>query len=329
MSVISAAKPNRMIDGFGRLVTTPTFGPLIVLIAFCAVFSLTTRTFWAAGNLSLVVQQSVIVGTLAIGQTMIILTAGIDLANGGIAVLGTIIAGRLVAQEQNPALSLLFALVLCTCFGLTAGLLVSRLMLPPFIVTLGLLGIITAITRLVAQGGAFPVTDDLLSWTGNAFAVGDTSITYGMIIMFCLYLLVWYLLTQTAWGRHIYAIGNNREAARLVGIPVQARLLSVYTFAGLLYGIGAWLALGRIPNADPNALQNANLDSITAVVIGGTSLFGGRGSLWGTLIGTLIVAVLRNGLTLTGIDPLWQDLVTGILVISAVALDQMSRRRQR
>jgi fructose transport system permease protein len=324
MSVISAAKPNRMIDGFGRLVTTPTFGPLIVLIAFCAVFSLTTRTFWAAGNLSLVVQQSVIVGTLAIGQTMIILTAGVDLANGGIAVLGTIIAGRLVAQEQNPALSLL-----CTWFGLTAGLLVSRLMLPPFIVTLGLLGIITAITRLVAQGGAFPVTDDLLSWTGNAFAVGDTSITYGMIIMFCLYLLVWYLLTQTAWGRHVYAIGNNREAARLVGIPVQARLLSVYTFAGLLYGIGAWLALGRIPNADPNALQNANLDSITAVVIGGTSLFGGRGSLWGTLIGTLIVAVLRNGLTLTGIDPLWQDLVTGILVISAVALDQMSRRRQR
>jgi fructose transport system permease protein len=261
---------------------------------------------------------------------MIILTAGVDLANGGIAVLGTIVAGRLVAEQQNPALfSLLFALMLCTGFGMVAGLLVSRLMLPPFIVTLGLLGIITAITRLVAHGGAFPVTDDLLAWPGNAFAVGDTSITYGMVIMFGLYLLVWYLLTQTAWGRHVYAIGNNREAARLVGIPVQSRLLSVYTFAGLLYGIGSWLALGRIPNADPNALQNANLDSITAVVIGGTSLFGGRGSLWGTLIGTLIVAVLRNGLTLTGIDPLWQDLVTGILVISAVALDQVSKRKQR
>jgi fructose transport system permease protein len=260
---------------------------------------------------------------------MIILTAGIDLANGGIAVLGTILAGRLVTEQQNPILSLLFALFICTSFGLTAGLLVSRLMLPPFIVTLGLLGIVTAITRLVAQGGAFPVTDDLLSWTGNAFAFGDTSITYGMIVMLVLYALVWYLLSHTAWGRHVYAIGNNREAARLVGIPVQARLLSVYTFAGLLYGIGAWLALGRIPNADPNALQSANLDSITAVVIGGTSLFGGRGSLWGTLIGTLIVAVLRNGLTLTGIDPLWQDLITGILVISAVALDQMSRKKQR
>jgi fructose transport system permease protein len=329
MSASSVPTTKRTQNGLGRMITAPTFGPLIVLIAFCGVFSVATRTFLATGNLSLVVQQSVIVGTLAIGQTMIILTAGIDLANGGIAVLGTILAGRLVVEQQNPWLSLIFAIAICTCFGLTAGLLVSRLALPPFIVTLGLLGIVTAITRLVAQGGAFPVTDDLLSWTGNAFAVGDTSITYGMLIMIGLYILIWYMLTQTAWGRHIYAIGNNREAARLVGIPVQARLLSVYTFAGLLYGIGAWLALGRIPNADPNALQNANLDSITAVVIGGTSLFGGRGSLWGTLIGTLIVSVLRNGLTLTGIDPLWQDLVTGILVISAVALDQISRKKQR
>src|ERR1700722_365459 len=329
MSVSSIPASKRGIGGVCRLIMTPTFGPFIVFIVFFAVFLLATKTFFAAGNLSLVVQQSVIVGTLAIGQTMIILTAGIDLTNGGIAVLGTILAGRVLAEDQNPVLALLFALFICTSVGFTSGLLVSRLMLPPFIVTLGLLGIVTAITRLVAQGGAFPVTDDLLAWPGNAFAVGETSITYGMIVMFGLYAVVWYLLTQTAWGRHVYAIGNNREAARLVGIPVQARLLSVYTSAGLLYGIGAWLALGRIPNADPNALQNANLDSITAVVIGGTSLFGGRGSLWGTLIGTLIVSVLRNGLTLTGIDPLWQDLITGILVIGAVALDQISRRKQR
>jgi fructose transport system permease protein len=314
---------------FGRAVALPTIGPLVVLIVFCGLFSVATKTFLAAGNLSLVIQQSVIVGTLAIGQTMIILTAGIDLANGAIAVLGTIVAGRLVNDGNNAALCLLFAILLCACVGIVAGLLVSRLMLPPFIVTLGLLGIVTAATRLVAQGGSFPVTDDLLGWTGNSFVVDGTGITYGMIIMFGLYALVWYLLTQTAWGRHVYAIGNNRVAARLVGIPVQNRLLSVYTFAALLYGIAAWLALGRIPNADPNALQSANLDSITAVVIGGTSLFGGRGSIWGTLVGTLIVSVLRNGLTLCGIDPLWQDLVTGVLVISAVAVDQISRGRQR
>src|ERR1700677_3184376 len=138
MSVSSMPASKRTGGGLGRLITTPTFGPLIVLFVFCAVFSLATKTFLAAGNLSLVVQQSVIVGTLAIGQTMIILTAGIDLANGGIAVLGTILASRLVAEQQNPVLSLLFALFICTSVGFTSGLLVSRLMLPPFIVTLGL-----------------------------------------------------------------------------------------------------------------------------------------------------------------------------------------------
>jgi fructose transport system permease protein len=323
------APSNRGASLLSRAFAGPTIGSLVVLIIFCTIFSLSTRTFLAAGNLSLVVQQSVIVGTLAIGQTMIILTAGIDLANGSIAVLGTIVAGRLVNEGHNPALCLLLAIALCTCVGLAAGTLVSRLLLPPFIVTLGLLGIVTAATRLIAQGGAFPVTDDLLGWTGNTWIVGGTGITCGMIIMIGLYAFVWYVLTQTAWGRHIYAIGNNRAAARLVGIPVENRLLSVYTFAAFLYGIGAWLALGRIPNADPNALQSANLDSITAVVIGGTSLFGGRGSIWGTLVGTLIVSVLRNGLTLSGFDPLWQDLVTGVLVISAVAVDQVSRGRQR
>jgi fructose transport system permease protein len=313
----------------GRVLSTPAVGPLVVLVLFGAVFSLNTRTFLAVGNLSLVIQQSVIVGTLAIGQTMIILTGGIDLANGAIAVLGTIVAGRLVNDGHNPALCLLLGIFLCTVVGLLAGLLVSRLMLPPFIVTLGLLGIVTAATRLIAQGGSFPVTDDLLGWTGNSLIVDGSGITYGMLIMAGLYVFVWYLLTQTAWGRHVYAIGNNRLAARLVGIPVQNRLLSVYVFAAFLYGIAAWLALGRIPNADPNALQSANLDSITAVVIGGTSLFGGRGSIWGTLVGTLIVSVLRNGLTLSGFDPLWQDLVTGVLVISAVAVDQISRGKQR
>jgi fructose transport system permease protein len=329
MSPNAAASFNRGTVSLGRAMATPAVGPLLVLVAFGAIFSLSTHTFLAVGNLSLVIQQSVIVGTLAIGQTMIILTGGIDLANGAVAVLGTIVAGRLVNDAHNPVLCLLLAIFLCTCVGLGSGLLVSRLMLPPFIVTLGLLGIVTAATRLIAQGGAFPVTDELLGWTGNSLIVDGSGITYGMVIMFGLYALVWYLLTQTAWGRHVYAIGNNRLAARLVGIPVQNRLLSVYMFAAFLYGIGAWLALGRIPNADPNALQNANLDSITAVVIGGTSLFGGRGSIWGTLVGTLIVSVLRNGLTLSGFDPLWQDLVTGVLVISAVAVDQISRGKQR
>ncbi|MGD0185707.1 MAG: ABC transporter permease [Roseiarcus sp.] len=326
-----ALRPNR---GFGlrsvlRAFTTPTFGPLVVLLGFGLFFSIATSTFLATGNLSIVLQQSVIVGTLAIGQTIIILTAGIDLAVGGIAVMGTIVAGSLVNDGYQGLSALLIAFAITTGVGTTAGLLVSRMRLPPFIVTLGLLGIVTAATRLISRGGAFPVDNELMSWTGNSIRLAGASTTYGVLLMFALYALVWVMLTQTAWGRHVYAIGNNAEAARLVGIPVQNTLLSVYAFAGLLYGIGAWFALGRIPNADPNALQTANLDSITAVVIGGTSLFGGRGNLIGALVGTIIVTVLRNGLTLMGIDPLWQDLVTGVLVIAAVALDQFSRERLR
>ena len=328
MSLSTSARLMGGLQFAGRTIATPAVGSLVVLVIFSAVFAVSTSTFLAAGNISIIVQQSVIVGTLAIGQTMVIITAGIDLANGAIAVLGTIVAGKLVDLGYDPLGSLLFMLVLCTGVGVVAGTLVSRLDLPAFIVTLGLLGIVTAATRLISQGGAFPVTDELLGWSGNAFRIGNAAVTYGMLIMFALYGVVSYILTETAWGRHVYAIGNNPEAARLVGIPVRRRLLMVYAFAAFLYGVGAWLALGRIPNADPNALQTANLDSVTAVVIGGTSLFGGRGRLLGTLVGTLIVSVLRNGLTLEGIDPLWQDLVTGILVIAAVALDQLSRRRQ-
>lgn len=311
-----------------KVIGTPSVGPLLVLLAFGVIFSLTNPRFLATQNLSIILQQTVIIGTLAIGQTLIILTAGIDLAVGAICVLGTILAGKLANSGYDPIAAMTLAVLACSAAGVAAGGLISGLRLPPFIVTLGILGIITAALRLISAGGAFAVTDEFLGWTGNTIRLNGFIVTYGVIIMLLLYGMVWFLLNQTQWGRHVYAVGNNPEAARLVGIPVGRLLLSVYVLAAFIYGIAAWLALGRIPNADPNALQTANLDSITAVVIGGTSLFGGRGGLIGTLIGALIVGVLRNGLTLAGIDPLWQDLITGILVIVAVALDQLTRGRR-
>ena len=327
MSAVPVSPPEKTPGFMAKFIGVPSIGPFLVLLAFGLIFAITNPRFLATHNLSIILQQTVIVGTLAIGQTLVILTAGIDLAVGAICVLGTIIAGKLVMSGYDPVLSMAFAVAVCTSAGLAAGSLISGLRLPPFIVTLGILGILTAALRLISAGGAFPVRDEFLGWTGNTLRLGGFVLTYGVLLMFVLYALIWYLLNETKWGRHVYAIGNNPEAARLVGIPVRRHLLSVYLLAGFIYGIGAWLALGRIPNADPNALQTANLDSITAVVIGGTSLFGGRGGLIGTLIGALIVGVLRNGLTLAGIDPLWQDLVTGILVIVAVALDQLSRRK--
>ena len=149
-----------------------------------------------------------------------------------------------------------------------------------------------------------------------------------MTLALLMYAVVWYALTRTAWGRHVYAVGNAPEAARLSGIKVDRTLLSVYLVAGVIFGIAAWQALGRVPNADPNAYQLGNLDSITAVVLGGTSLFGGRGSVLGTLMGALIVAVLRSGLTQLGVDALYQDVATGALVIAAVVLDRLARRQR-
>jgi fructose transport system permease protein len=161
---------------------------------------------------------------------------------------------------------------------------------------------------------------------GRRFDVGGTLVTYGSLLMLVLFGIAAYVLKQTAWGTHLYAIGNNVEAARLSGIRVSLHLLTVYALGGVIYGIAGVMLLGRVTVADPLGGQTANLDSITAVVIGGTSLFGGRGSVLNTLIGALIVGVLRNGLTLVGIDALYQTLATGVLVIVAVAVDQFARR---
>ncbi|GGD98625.1 ABC transporter permease [Aureimonas endophytica] len=330
MSTIAKFKPGvqtPVLPFWKSALLMPSVGPLVVLLLFCLFFAFTTEHFLTPRNLSLVMQQSVILGALAIGQTLVILTAGIDLAAGGITVLAMVIIGRFALEGLDPALCILLALAVAIVLGAVSGTLVSRLRLPPFIVTLGLLGIVTAATRLLSMGNSYPIENDLAAFFGNGFTLSGARVTYGMLALLGLYAAVAFALHETWWGRHVYAVGNSPAAARLVGINVPRILLSVYVVAGLIYAFAAWLALGRIPSADPNALQTANLDSITAAVIGGASLFGGRGGVIGTLIGTLIIAVLRNGLTLRGIDPLWQDLVTGVLVILAVAADQLYRRR--
>lgn len=311
-----------------RLLANPTLGPLAALVVAIVVFSLTSSTFLTLDNVSLVVQQSLVVATLALGQTLVILTAGIDLANASIMVLGTLVMAKLAAQAGTPLLGIVLGVVVCTLLGAVTGALVTRLKLPPFIVTLGMLTIVTAVGRLYSEGNSWPVTSDLLGVLGTgSYLFGYLYVTPGMWLMLAMFVLAWYALRHTAWGKHVYAVGNDAEAARLTGIDVRRTIFSVYVVAGVVYSIAAWQALGRIPNADPNAFQTGNLDSITAVVIGGTSLFGGRGGVWGTFVGAFIVTVLRSGLTQAGIDTLYQDVATGMLVIAAVALDQWARRR--
>jgi fructose transport system permease protein len=219
----------------------------------------------------------------------------------------------------------------CTAlFGLLNGLLVTRIKLPPFIVTLGTLNIAFAITQLYSNSADRHRPAAQADLAGQHLPARPAPRSaYGSVLMVLLYLATWFWLRDTAAGRHIYAVGNNPEATRLTGIPTDRVLLGVYVLAGLFYGIASLLSVARTGVGDPNAGQTENLDAITAVVLGGTSLFGGRGMMLGTLVGAIVVGVLRNGLTLMGVQSVYQVLITGILVIVAVAVDQLSRKGGR
>ncbi|MQA12180.1 MAG: ABC transporter permease [Pseudonocardiaceae bacterium] len=311
------------------ILRTPAVGPALALLVAIAVFAMTTDTFLELDNLSLVVAQSLVIGTIALGQTLIILTAGIDLSCASIAVLATLVMADLAVGGMPGWVALLLGIVVTSAIAALNGALITSIRLPPFIVTLGMFTIATAVARIYSDGQSIPTTDSVLRWLSTRrYLFGGIEVTYGMTLALIMVLGLAYALAKTAWGKHVYAVGNDPEAARLSGISVRRTLLSVYIVAGVIYGIAAWQALGRVPNADPNAFQIGNLDAITAVVLGGTSLFGGRGSVLGTMIGALIVATLRSGLTQAGIDDLYQDVATGTLVIVAVALDRLSRRKQ-
>jgi fructose transport system permease protein len=311
-----------------RVLGAPTVGPLIALILAMAFFALKSENFLEGQNLSLVLQQVMVVGVLAIGETFVILTAGIDLSCATVMAFGQIVMTKLaVAKGVDPLVAIALGILACVAFGVLNGSLVAWVRLPAFIVTLGTLNIAFAFTHIYSNDETYSELPSQLLFFGRTFTVHGTSITYGVVLMFILFGIAWYALTQTAWGRHVYTVGDNIEAARLMGIKVNLVLLSVYTFAGLTYGIAALLLVGRTELGDPNAGQTTeNLDAITAVVLGGTSLFGGRGTVIGTLIGAIVVGVFRNGLTLIGVEVVWQYFVTGVLVILAVSVDQLTHR---
>ena len=313
-----------------RAFALSTVGPLIALLLAIAFFTARTDRFLTGTNLSLVVQQVMVVGTLAIGQTLVILTAGIDLSNGAVMAFGSIVMTKLaVASGIDPFLAIAIGILACVAFGAFNGTLVTSLRLPPFIVTLGTFNVAFALTHIYSNEQTISNLPSALTFLGTTFTIGQTDITYGSVLMLAMFALAWFVLCQTSAGRHVYAVGNNPEAARLTGIRTRRLLLGVYVTAGLIYGVAALLLVARTSVGDPQAGQTDNLDSITAVVLGGTSLFGGRGSVIGTLIGALIVGIVRNGLQLLGVRSIYQVLITGLLVILAVAVDQLARRRQR
>ena len=342
----------------------PTLIPALVLLISVIIFSIVAPRFFGIGALSTIMKQVTVTGFVALAQTLVILTAGIDLSVGAILVLSSLIMGNLAVGLGLPVLiAVPVGMFFGGLMGLFNGLLVTVVRLPPFIVTLGTLSIFESLKLWYSKSESIrnvdiSATAPNLLWFGEGIGIvkakdpaisdfglavtglgeekrffldteeiiGVAQLSWGVFALVILAAVLWYVLNHTAWGRHVHAIGDDPDSALLSGINVNRTLISVYTVAGLICGFAAWVAIGRVGSVSPIAFSDVNLASITAVVIGGTSLFGGRGSIIGSVLGALIVGVFITGLSLAGVDDYWQKFAAGCLVIIAVALDQWLRR---
>ena len=314
---------------------TPALVPLIVLISAIIIFGLTLGSrFFSPFALTLILQQVQVVGVLAAAQSLIILTAGIDLSVGAVAVICSVIMGQFTFRYGiPPVLSVSIGLAFGTAIGALNGWLVSRVKLPPFIVTLGMWQIVLAANYLYSANETIRAQDieagaPFLQALGTTVQVGGANFTFGVILMIILVFTLAYALRSTPWGRHVYAVGDDPEAAQLSGIDVHRTLMSVYMLVGFICALAGWVMIGRFGSVSPSATTGVtgNIQAITAVVIGGISLFGGRGSILGSFFGALIVGVFELGLRMAGADPQWTFLLIGVLIIGAVSVDQWIRK---
>lgn len=321
---------------------TPSAVPMIVLVVALVVFGLLASNFFKAATLSTILQQIAIVGILGCAQTIVVLTAGIDLSVGAIAVFSSVLMGQMTFRYGLPAeFSIVIGLILGTAMGALNGVLIARLKLPPFIVTLGTWQILLASNFIYSANETIRSSDieaqapalqlwgkDVVFFADAAVKNSGVKVLYAVFLMILLVAIMAYVLRHTAWGRHVYATGDDPGAAELAGVPTKKVLIQVYALAGLFCAIAGWVMIGRFGSVSPTAStgQLGNIQSITAVVIGGISLFGGRGSIVGMFFGALIVGVFEMGLRLVGTDPQWTFFLIGVLIIFAVAVDQWIRK---
>jgi ribose transport system permease protein len=301
-------------------------GILVVLIALVAFMAVAAPHFAAVDNLLNIARSISINAILAAGMTFVILTAGIDLSVGSIlAVSG--VASVMVAIAGVPApLAILVGILAGALAGLVNGVLTAYLALAAFIVTLGTMTFLRGLAYTMTDGQ--PIVDNNLNFKeiGNGYLLGIPIPVYFMLLV---YVVAWFVLERTRYGRHIYAVGGNPEAARLAGVNVKAVITSVYVVSGACAGLAGVIFSARVVSAQPNAGVGYELDAIAAVVLGGTSLSGGRGRIVGTLIGSVILGVLSTGLILMSVPFFTQLLIKGVVIIVAVAIDSLKQRPMR
>lgn len=300
------------------------FGPLLGLVLMSAALSFLSPYFLTFDNLINVFRQSAVNALLALGQLLVIITAGIDLSIGSILGLTSVLAAMMAKSGMIPEVVIVASIGVGTGLGLINGLLLTKLRLPhPFIPTLGMMNVARGLALVIS--GGFPISE--LPARFRFWGAGTVAfIPAPVVVVLIVYALFHLFLNRTTIGRDIYAIGGNPQAARLSGIPVDQRLILVYALSGALAAVGAIVLTGRMNSGFPLAGVGAELDAIAAVIIGGASFFGGVGTVWGTLIGALIMGVLRNGLNLLNVSAYWQTVVIGVVIVVAVWIDVLRQR---
>jgi len=301
----------------GRILKS--YGILIAFLAVCAILAVLSPAFLTWTNLRNVVRQSSIIGIMAVGVTFVILTGGIDLSVGSIlAVSGMFAAGALQGGMSIPTVIILGMLVGIVC-GLINGLIITIGKITPFVATLGMMSIARGVTLIYSQGYPISGFSDAFRFIGGGYILG---MPFPIIVFLLTVVGAWFVLTRTRLGRYTYAIGGNEETVKLSGINSGFYKTMVYVISGATSAMSALILTSRLNSAIPTAGLAYELDVIASVVIGGTSLMGGRGSVWGTLVGALLIAIINNGMNLLGISPYFQQLVKGLIIIGAVLIDR-------
>lgn len=298
-------------------------GIVVAFVVLLAVFAVTTPHFASVENLLDVARQISVTAILGAGLTFVILTAGIDLSVGSAVGVTAFVAVALALQGAPTVVVLIVALVTGIGIGLVNGVLVARFGLAPFIVTLAALTYLRGIVYVGTGGKTLFSTELSYSALGQGELVG---VPIAVLVMIAVFVAGWWLLNRTVFGRHVQAVGGNADAARLAGIPVRPVLVVVYVIAGLCTAIGGIIASARLQTAVPDLGTGYELSAIAAVVLGGTSLSGGRGSLVGTLVGAAIIGVLTNGMTLLDVSSFYQQIIQGVVIVLAVAVDRFRSR---
>lgn len=301
------------------------YGIVGVLLLEMAILTFLSPAFLTEANLLNVARQAAPIGIIAVGLTFVILTAGIDLSVGSLVAFAGIIAAGAMERVDSGLFGVMVAILVGLGSGLFAGFVIAKLRVPPFIVTLAMLAMLQGATLLYRNGAPVVIDNELFREFGSGY-VGPVPIP--VILLVGTYLVGHWVLSSTKFGRHVYAIGGNETAARFAGIRVDRYIVGVYVISGLLASLGAVTLAGRLGTATPLTGQGLELEVIAAVIVGGTSLYGGVGTLWGTFAGVLIIAFLSNGLTLMDVSGFWQQFATGAVVLVAVLVDRLIYARK-